>query len=106
MLVNSVPFKNTVAPGQFRLPGQHLWVGGPTRWCLVFCSPSGLFHHDQKLTILTRTWYRQDSFIVTQNIASTYRVPIAIGRQKTRHLDTGANSLNRRAVSCQSALNK
>ncbi len=65
----------------------------PTLWCLVFCSPSGLFHRDPKLTSFTRTWYRQDNFIVTQNLASTYR-----DCQKTRYPDTDANSLNRRAV--------
>jgi len=35
--------------GQFYLPGQHLWVGGPTLWCRVFCSPSRLFRRDIKL---------------------------------------------------------
>jgi hypothetical protein len=29
--------------------------------CLVFCSPSGLFHRDLKLTPITWTWYRQDN---------------------------------------------
>ena len=39
----------------------------------VFCSPSGLFYRDPKLSSVTRTWYRQDSFIMTQNLSSTYR---------------------------------
>jgi len=49
---------NFTALGQFHLPGQRLWVVGPTRRCLVFCSLPGLFHRDPKRTILTRTWYR------------------------------------------------
>src|SRR5674476_1611652 len=61
------------APRLFRLPGQSLLGCGPTRWCLVFCSPSGLFHLDPKLTPITRTWYRQDNFIVTSKYSSTYR---------------------------------
>jgi len=40
-----------VAAGQFRLQGQHLWVGGPTRWGLVFCSSPRLFHRDSKLLV-------------------------------------------------------
>src|SRR5674476_672767 len=76
------------APRLFRLPGQSLLGCGPTRWCLVFCSPSGLFHHDPKLKLITRTWYRQDSFIVTSGCTSTYR-----DWQKTRHPDTDANSI-------------
>ena len=28
------------------LPRQSQWGCRPTLWCLVFCSPSGLFHHD------------------------------------------------------------
>jgi len=40
---------NPETPGQFRLPGQHHWRCRPTRWCLVFCSPSRLFHRDTKL---------------------------------------------------------
>jgi len=47
-----------VAPGQFRLPGQHHWRCRPTRWCLVFCSLSRLFRRDTKHTTLTRTCYR------------------------------------------------
>ena len=40
-----------------RLPGQNQQGCRPTLWCLVFCSPSRLFHHDPKFTILTRTRY-------------------------------------------------
>ena len=29
-------------PIAFRRPGQHLWVGGPTLWCLA-CLPAGSF---------------------------------------------------------------
>ena len=38
-----------MAPGQFRLPGQHRWRCRPTRWCLVFCSSPRLFRCDTKL---------------------------------------------------------
>ena len=55
---------------------------GQARWRIVFCSPSGLFHHDPKLTSVTRTLYRQDSFIVTSKCTSTYR-----DWQKMRHCD-------------------
>jgi hypothetical protein len=82
-----------VAPGQFRLPGQHHWRCRQTHWRLVFCSPSRLFHHDAKLTTLTRTWYRKTNYRDPKLIA-TYR-----DWQKTRHRDADANSLNRRAVS-------
>ena len=74
----------------------------------VFCSPSGLFYRDPKLSSVTRTWYRQDSFIMTQNLSSTYRdwparttetklhpelLLVRSGVQKTRHPDTVANSI-------------
>jgi hypothetical protein len=59
---------------------------GQARWCLVFCSPSGLFYLDPKLTAVTRTWYHQDHFIVTQSLSSTYR-----DWQKKRHPDTDGN---------------
>jgi hypothetical protein len=42
-------YKNAVAPGQFRLPGQHHWRCRPTCRCLVFCSSPRLFRHDTKL---------------------------------------------------------
>ena len=42
-------------------PDEAALVRAGARWCLVFCSPSGLFHHDPKLTPITRTWYRQDN---------------------------------------------
>src|SRR5664280_2051123 len=73
-------------------PGTASLVCGPTLWCLVFCAPSGLFHRDPKLTILTRTWYRLDSYILTSKYSSIYR-----DWQKTRHRDADGNSLNRRA---------
>ena len=60
---------------------------------MVFASLSRLFHRDPKLTILTRTWYCQDSFIVTPDFSAVCR-----DWQKTRHRDADANSLNRRAV--------
>jgi len=45
-------------------------------------------YRDPKLTSVTRTWNRQDNFIVTQNLSSTYR-----DLQKPRHRDTDANSI-------------
>ena len=43
-----------------------VYVGcGPTRWCLVFCSPSRLFHHDPKLTTVYLDLVPFRSFPVT-----------------------------------------
>jgi len=36
MLENSVPFINTVARGQFRIPGQHLGLAGRRAGVMVF----------------------------------------------------------------------
>jgi hypothetical protein len=43
---------------------------------------SRLFRRDPKLTILTWTWYRLDSFIVTQDFSVIYQ-----DLQKPRHRD-------------------
>jgi hypothetical protein len=76
----------------------------------VFCSPSGLFHHDKTIRVYLSGLKPFRHIIVTQGLSYTYRVPIAPdsyrdGRQKTRHLDTPPSSgqahltsLNRRAV--------
>jgi len=60
---------------------------------MVFAIPSRLFHHAPRLTILTRTWYRQDYFIVHPDFSA-----ICQDLQKPRHRDTDGNSPNRRAV--------
>ena len=68
---------------------------------LFFARHLDYFAMTQNLTSITRTWYRQDNFIVTSECSSTYR-----DWQKTRHLDilryrsgqAHGNSLNRRAV--------
>jgi hypothetical protein len=83
---------NFTAPGQFHLPGQHGWVGGRRAGASFFAR-------------------YLDYFIVTQNshpspglgtIKTIYRDKklSSVNRdwQKTRHPDTDANSLNRRAV--------
>ena len=48
-------------------------LAADARGVMVFAMPSRLFHRDPKLTILTRTWYRQDSFIVTHNFSAICR---------------------------------
>jgi|SRR5450759_551519 len=55
---------------------------------------SRLFHRDPGLTILTRTWYRLDSFIVTRDFSA-----ICKDLQKPRHRNADGNAPNRRAVS-------
>jgi hypothetical protein len=74
---------------------------------MVFASPSGQFHHDKTIRVhlsglsTVRTNYRYPK------LCTVYRVPIAIGRQETRHLDpslalwagSDGTSLNRQAVS-------
>jgi hypothetical protein len=74
-----------VAPRQSHLPGQHLWVGGPTLF-LVFCSPPRLFYRNPKLIATYRdwqkTWHRDPS------------LPLRAG--------SDGNSLIRRAVSTNS----
>jgi len=49
---------------------------------MVFAESFGQFHHDTKLTTITRTWYHQDSFIMTRQCSSVY-----LDWQKTRHRD-------------------
>jgi hypothetical protein len=41
--------------------------------CHGFCTPSGLFYRDPKLTSITRTCYHQDNFIVTPNARPSTR---------------------------------
>ena len=50
-----------MAPGQFHRPGQHRWVGGPTRWCLA-CLPVGRFFA-----------HNLDYFIMTKQLTSIYQ---------------------------------
>src|SRR5664279_3104813 len=54
---------------------------------MVFASPSRLFHRAPGLTILTKTWYRLDSFIVTRDFSTIYR-----DLQKPRHRDPSLRS--------------
>ena len=71
-----------MAPGQFRLPGQHLWVGGPTRWRLVFCSHQDYFVVTRNCTAVYLDLLPFRSFTVTLGFESTY-----LDWQKTRHRD-------------------
>ncbi|HEY5139638.1 MAG TPA: hypothetical protein VIJ25_10045, partial [Methylococcales bacterium] len=64
-------------------------LAADARGVMVFASPSGLFHRDPKLTALTLTWYRLDSFIVTPDFSAIYQ-----DLQKPRHRDTDVNSIN------------
>src|SRR5664280_2112708 len=42
-------------PGLTRVASRPRLRRGQALWCLVFCSPSKLFHRDPKLTPITRT---------------------------------------------------
>ena len=53
---------------------------------MVFANPSRLFHRAPGLTILTRTWYHLDYFIVHPDSSV-----ICQDLQKPRHRDTDAN---------------
>jgi hypothetical protein len=71
-----------VATGQFHLPGQHRWAGGPTRWCLVFCSYRDYFIVTQNIAAIYRDLVPFNSFTVTLGFAAVYQ-----DWQKTRHRD-------------------
>ena len=50
-LENSLTFIKFCGIQTVSSPGTASLAGGPTRWCLVFCSPSRLFHHDTKVLV-------------------------------------------------------
>jgi hypothetical protein len=101
MLLNSVPFIKYSGTLTVSSPGTAFlgWRADPAfsegrrSGAKFFARQTRLFYRDSKLTSVTRTWYRQDSFIVTRQLTSVNR-----DWQKTRHPDADA-SLNRRAVS-------
>ena len=84
-------------PDCFRTSGtESVGLAADARGVMVFAIPSRLFHRAPGLTILTRTWYRRDYFIVHPDSSA-----ICQDLQKPRHRDTDGNSPNRRAVRLQ-----
>jgi hypothetical protein len=82
MLEKSVPFINTVAPGQFRLPGQHLGLAGRRSGALFFALHPVYFAVTRNFAAVCLDLVPSNSFIMTRGYSSIYR-----DWQKTRHRD-------------------
>ena len=74
MRENSVPFKKYCCTRTVSLHGQHLWVGGPTRWCLVFCSSPRLFHLDTKHHCRLLNSVHRDCFVSRDKVYAGWRL--------------------------------
>jgi hypothetical protein len=68
-----VPFISFTAPRLFRLPGQHLWAGWPTRWRLVFCSHQDYFIVTRNFTAVYLDLLPFRNLTVTQNFSAIFR---------------------------------
>ena len=73
---------NSVAPGQFRLPGQHHWAGGRRAGALFFARHRDYFIVTRNFTAVYLDLVPFNSFTVTLGFAAIYR-----DWQKTRHRD-------------------
>jgi hypothetical protein len=62
------------------------WFGGPTRWCLVFCSHRDYFIVTRNFSAVYLDLLLFRSFTVTLSFSAFYR-----DWQKTRHRDADGN---------------
>jgi hypothetical protein len=79
-------FKSSInfgTPGQFRLPGQYLWLAGRRSGVLFFALHRDYFVVTCNFSAVYRDLLPFNSFAVTLGLAATYR-----DWQKTRHPDT------------------
>jgi hypothetical protein len=73
MIVNLFHLLNSVAPGQFRLPGQHLGLAGRRAGALFFARHPDYFIVTRNFSAIYRDLVPSRSFTVTLGFAATYR---------------------------------